>query len=72
MIRLNMRQIMEKFPTLNEAALISLKAKGYRYIIWNEEKDIDPLLAKTFDTMISAAKDFGKGAAAADIIWEAE
>jgi hypothetical protein len=61
------KEILEHFPTVTEGALVSLMSKGYKYIIWSE-KDEDPIFAKTFETMISAVKDAGKGAAAATIV----
>jgi hypothetical protein len=69
MRQMTVNDIASKYPTFSEAALISLKAKGYRFFIWNDERaEMEPVLAKSWDTMLSFVKDFGKGAAAAIIV----
>lgn len=67
MLAMTQKEVLTRFPTVTEGALISLMSKGYKYIVWSE-KDEDPIFAKTFDTMISTAKDAGKGAMAAMIV----
>ena len=67
MLAMTQKDILRRFPTVTEGALISLISKGYKYIVWSEKEE-DPIFAKTFDTMYSAAKDAGKGASAAMII----